>query len=157
MLRNLGENYEKNSIFIILTVNILFLCVGNSARSQIAEGLAKSMMGSEHNIQSAGSQPSDSVHQNAISTMREIGIDISGNNPKGIDELDKEFLDNLDYVITLCAEEVCPTLNKETHKIHWANEDPDNDSYSDDMLEKEFRRTRENIYNLLKRFFVEKL
>ena len=141
----------------ILTMNILFLCVGNSARSQIAEGLAKWMMGSEHNIQSAGSQPSDSVHQNAISTMKEIGIDISGNNPKGINELDKEFLDNLDYVITLCAEEVCPTLNKETHKIHWANEDPDNDSYSDDMLEKEFRRTRENIYNLLKRFFVEKL
>lgn len=138
-------------------MNILFLCVGNSARSQIAEGLAKSMMGSEHNVQSAGSQPSDSVHQNAISTMKEIGIDISGNNPKGIDELDKEFLDNLDYVVTLCAEEVCPILSKETHKIHWANEDPDNDSYSDDMLEKEFRRTRENIYNLLKRFFVEKL
>ena len=89
--------------------------------------------------------------------MKEIGIDISGNNPKGINELDKEFLDNLDYVITLCAEEVCPILSKETHKIHWANEDPDNDSYSDDMLEKEFRRTRENIYNLLKRFFVEKL
>ena len=138
-------------------MNILFLCVGNSARSQIAEGLAKSMMGSEHNIQSAGSQPIDSVHQNAISTMKEIGIDISGNIPKGINELDKEFLDNLDYVVTLCAEEVCPILSKETHKIHWANEDPDNDSYSDDMLEKEFRRTRENIYNLLKRFFVEKL
>ena len=138
-------------------MNILFLCVGNSARSQIAEGLAKSMMGSEHNIQSAGSQPGDSVHQNAISTMKEIGIDISGNIPKGINELDKEFLDNLDYVVTLCAEEVCPILSKETHKIHWANEDPDNDSYSDDMLEKEFRRTRENIYNLLKRFFVEKL
>ena len=138
-------------------MNILFLCVGNSARSQIAEGLAKSMLGSELNVQSAGSQPSDSVHQNAISTMKEIGIDISGNKPKGINELDKEFLDNLNYVITLCAEEVCPTLNKETHKIHWANEDPDNDSYSEEMLEKEFRRARENIYNLLKRFFVEKL
>ena len=138
-------------------MNILFLCVGNSARSQIGEGLAKSMMGSENNIQSAGSQPSGSVHKNAISTMKEIGIDISGHHSKGIDELDKEFLDNLDYVITLCAEEACPTLNKETHKIHWPNEDPDNDSYSDDMLKKEFRRTRENIYNLLKRFFVEKL
>ena len=89
--------------------------------------------------------------------MKEIGIDISGNKPKGINELDTEFLGNLNYVITLCAEEVCPTLNKETHKIHWANEDPDNDSYSNDVLEKEFRRTRENIYNLLKRFFVEKL
>ena len=53
-------------------MNILFLCVGNSARSQIAEGLAKSMMSSEYNIQSAGSQPSGSVHKNSISAMKEI-------------------------------------------------------------------------------------
>ena len=137
-------------------MNILFLCVGNSARSQIGEGLAKSMMGSENNIQSAGSQPSGSVHKNAISTMKEIGIDISGHHSKGIDELDKEFLNNLDYVITLCAEEVCPNFNKATQKIHWANADPDNDSYSNEMLEIEFRRTRKNIYNLLKRFLVDK-
>ena len=136
-------------------MNILFLCVGNSARSQIAEGLAKSMMGSEHNIQSAGSQPSGSVHQNAIGTMREIGIDISNYEPKSLEDLDKEFMNNVDYTITLCAEEFCPTLNNKAKKIHWANEDPDIDSYSDQQLEKEFRRTRENIFKLLKKFFVE--
>ena len=138
-------------------MNILFLCVGNSARSQIAEGLAKSMMGPEHIIKSAGSQPSGSVHKNAISTMKEIGIDISNYESKSLEALDTEFMKDVDYIITLCAEEFCPTLNNKAKKIHWANEDPDNDSYSDDMLEKEFRRTRENIYNLLKRFFVEKL
>ena len=77
-------------------MNILFLCVGNSARSQIAEGLAKSMMGSEHNILSAGSQTSDLVHHNAIGTMKEIGIDISNYEPKGLKDLDKEFMNNVD-------------------------------------------------------------
>ena len=86
-------------------MNILFLCVGNSARSQIAEGLAKSMMGPEYNIQSAGSQPSGSVHKNAISTMKEIGIDISNHESKSLEDLDKEFMNDVDFIITLCAEE----------------------------------------------------
>ena len=136
-------------------MNILFLCVGNSARSQIAEGLAKSMMGPEYNIQSAGSQPSGSVHKNAISTMKEIGIDISDYESKSLEDLDMDFMYDIDYIITLCAEEFCPTLNNKAKKIHWANEDPDNYSYSDQQLEKEFRRTRENIFKLLKKFFVE--
>ena len=139
----------------ILTMNILFLCVGNSARSQIAEGLAKSMMSSQYNIQSAGSQPSGSVHKNAIGVMKEIGIDISNYESKSLEDLDKEFMNNVDYIITLCAEEFCPTLNSKAKKIHWAHEDPDIDSYSDQQLEKEFRRTRENIFKLLKKFFVE--
>ena len=136
-------------------MNILFLCVGNSARSQIAEGLAKSMMGPEYNIQSAGSQPSGSVHKNAISTMKEIGIDISDYESKSLEDLDMDFINDIVYIITLCAEEFCPTLNNKAKKIHWVNEDPDNDSYSDQQLEKEFRRTRENIFKLLKKFFVE--
>ena len=89
-------------------MNILFLCVGNSARSQIAEGLAKEMLGSEHNIQSAGSMPTGRVHPGALKTMKDIGIDISDQSSKSIDDLDKDFMDKLDYVITLCAEEVCP-------------------------------------------------
>ena len=136
-------------------MNILFLCVGNSARSQIAEGLAKSMMGSEHIIQSAGSPPSGSVHKYAIITMKEIGIDISNHKSKSLEDLDKEFMNDVDYIITLCAEEFCPTLNNKAKKMHWANEDPENDRYSDQQLEMEFRRTRENIFKLLKKFFVE--
>ena len=137
-------------------MNILFLCVGNSARSQIAEGLAKSMMSVNHSIQSAGSQPIGIVHPCAIKTMNEIGIDISNHESKSINDIDQEFLESVDYVITLCAEEVCPTLHNEAKKIHWANEDPDNDNYSNEQLEKEFRRTRENIFKLLKKFFIEK-
>ena len=98
-------------------MNILFLCVGNSARSQIAEGLAKSMMGSEHNIQSAGSQPSGSVHQNAISTMKEIGIDISNYESKSLEDIDKDFMNDVDYIITLCAEEFCPIFNNKAKKF----------------------------------------
>ena len=69
-------------------MNILFLCVGNSARSQIAEGLAKEMLGSSHNIQSAGSNPTGNIHPSAICTMKEIGIDISHQRSKSIDNLD---------------------------------------------------------------------
>ena len=61
-------------------MNILFMCVGNSARSQIAEGLAKAMLSNEHQIQSAGSIPSDKVHSGAISCMESIGIDISNSS-----------------------------------------------------------------------------
>ena len=87
--------------------------------------------------------------------MQEIGIDISNYESKSLEDLDKEFMKSVDCIITLCAEEFCPTLNRKAKKIHWANEDPDNDSYSDQQLEKEFRRTRENIFKLLKKFFVE--
>ena len=138
-------------------MNILFLCVGNSARSQIAEGLAKTMFDKNHNIQSAGSIPAGSVHPNAVDIMNAIGIDISDQYSKSIDDLDKDFLENLDYVITLCAEEFCPIFNNDVKKLHWANEDPDNDNFSEIQLKNAFHKTRENIYNLLKKFLIENL
>ena len=136
-------------------MNILFLCVGNSARSQIAEGLAKEMLPSNFIVESAGSSPAGYIHEEALITMKEIGIDISDYESKSLEDLDMDFINDIDYIITLCAEEFCPTLNNKAKKIHWANEDPDNDSYSAQQLEKEFRRTRENIFKLLKKFFVE--
>ena len=69
-------------------MNILFLCVANSARSQMAEGLAKSMFGKEHNIQSAGSIPSGEVHPSAVIAMDDIGIDIRDQYSKSTDDLD---------------------------------------------------------------------
>ena len=69
-------------------MNILFLCVANSARSQMAEGLAKSMLGTEHNIQSAGSIPSGEVHPNAVIAMDGVGIDIRDQYSKSTEELD---------------------------------------------------------------------
>lgn len=105
-------------------MNILFLCVANSARSQIAEGLAKELASGNHRIQSAGSEPSGHVHPLAIEVMQEIGIDISSHYSKAIDDLDHHFLNNLDYAITLCAEEVCPVLHSGAKRIHLANPDP---------------------------------
>ena len=137
-------------------MNILFLCVANSARSQMAEGLAKSMLGTNHNIQSAGSIPSGEVHPYAVKTMDDVGIDIRDQYSKPIDDLDINFFDNLDYVITLCAEEVCPVLNSEAQKLHWVNADPANDHYTNAELSISFTKTKEDLYNLIKKFIIEK-
>ena len=136
-------------------MNILFLCVANSARSQMAEGLAKSMLGTEHNIQSAGSIPSGEVHPNAVEAMDHIGIDIRDQYSKSIGDLNKDFLDSLDFAITLCAEEVCPVLPSKAENLHWINEDPANASYSSAQLKMSFSKTRENLYKLLKKFIIE--
>ena len=135
-------------------MNILFLCVANSARSQMAEGLAKSMLGSNHNIHSAGSIPSGKVHPHAISTMKDIGIDLSDHYSKSTDDLDDNFLKNLDYAITLCAEEVCPVLPDSVNSLHWMNEDPANENYTELQLQNSFMTTRENIYKLIKKFMI---
>ncbi len=135
-------------------MNILFLCVANSARSQMAEGLAKSMLGKNHNIQSAGSIPSGEVHPNAVMTMDDIGIDIREQYSKSIDDLDKDFIDNLDYAITLCAEEVCPVLPSKAENLHWVNEDPANDIYTEAQLKISFSSTRENLFKLIKKFMI---
>ena len=135
-------------------MNILFLCVGNSARSQIAEGLAKDMLPRTFNIKSAGSNPEENVHKDAISVMADIGIDITNYKPKSIDSLDQEFINNLNFVITLCAEEVCPTTPPTTKAFHWPNEDPDNDGFNDLQSKNAFIKTRENIFNLLKKFII---
>jgi arsenate reductase len=135
-------------------MNILFLCVANSARSQMAEGLAKSMFGKEHDIQSAGSIPSGEVHPSAVIAMDDIGIDIRDQYSKSTDDLDTDFIDNLDYAITLCAEEVCPVLPSKALSLHWMNEDPANDSYSEKQLKTSFSNTRDNLYKLIKKFMI---
>ena len=135
-------------------MNILFLCVGNSARSQIAEGLAREILGKNHVIESAGSIPTGKINPNAVWAMNEIGIDISSQNPKSTEDLEKSFMDNLDFVITLCAEEVCPILNNNVKKIHWMNEDPVNVNFSDAQSKAAFIKVRDNLYNLIKKFFI---
>ena len=135
-------------------MNILFLCVGNSARSQIAEALAKDMLPNSFDIRSAGSIPAENIHKDAILVMRDVGIDISKNVPKSIDNLEADFIKNLDYVITLCAEEVCPIVPEATKIFHWPNEDPDNDSFDHAQSKNIFTKTRENIFKLLKKFLI---
>ena len=138
-------------------MNILFLCVANSARSQMAEGLAKSMLGKNHIIQSAGSLPSGEVHPNAIKAMNDLGIDIKDHCSKSVNDLDKDFIDNLDYVITLCAEEVCPVLQSSAKKLHWVNPDPADTSLNEVELNSAFNKTRQDLYKLIKKFIIDEM
>lgn len=109
-------------------MRILFLCVANSARSQMAEGLAKDYFRkkgkTDVEIWSAGSEPSGKVHPQAISALRELDIDISANTSKAISDLPEEFIGELDFAVTLCAEEVCPVLHSGAQKLHWGFPDP---------------------------------
>ena len=136
-------------------MNILFLCVGNSARSQIAEGLANDMFGNNHVIRSAGSCPIGKVNEHALIALEDIGIDISSYKSKAIKDLDKYFINNLDFVITLCAEEVCPVLPSKAKLLHWVNEDPVNDKLNEVQSKIAFSKTRDNIFNLLKKFMID--
>src|SRR4051794_8114435 len=98
-------------------MKILFMCVANSARSQLAEGLAKSLFpGAE--IESAGSHPGK-LNPYAVMVMSEIGIDISKQYSKSVDDLSPKLIVGLDYLITLCAEEVCPIMVSKAKKLHW--------------------------------------
>lgn len=126
-------------------MNILFLCVANSARSQIAEGLAKNLFTDKAWIESAGSRPGEQVHPFAIQTLSEIGIDISSNTPKSIQDLPKEFIQNLDLVITLCREEQCPVISGSFKRESWSLPDPADQSTSDTEKAEAFRNTRNEI------------
>ncbi len=124
-------------------MNILFMCVANSARSQLADGIAKDLFKNKASIQSAGSKPSQ-VNPFAIKVLNEIGIDISHHQSKSVDDLSPEFLDSLDYVITLCAEEVCPVVISKAKKLHWPLPDPAGVGSDEEQLNR-FRVTRDEI------------
>lgn len=100
--------------------SLLFLCVANSARSQMAEGLARARFGDRVRIQSAGSMPSR-VNPYAIEVMRERGIDLGTHASKSVETIDPSTVDT---VITLCAEEVCPVFLGAARRLHWPIEDP---------------------------------
>lgn len=133
-------------------MNILFMCVANSARSQMAEGLAKKILGDKAWIESAGSEPK-TVNPYAIEVMREIGIDLSKHYSKSIDQLSKEFIASLDFIITLCAEEVCPIgVASKAKKLHWPFPDPAIAAVSQEEKLKQFRKIRDELQNRLKNF-----
>lgn len=123
---------------------ILFMCVANSARSQLAEGLARHLLGNQVEVQSAGSQPTK-PNPFAIQAMKEIGLDISRHYSKTYDQLPLSFLVDLDYVITLCAEEVCPVIVSKAKKIHWPFPDPAGHGGTDEQQLQRFRETRDAI------------
>lgn len=129
-------------------MKILFLCVANSARSQMAEGLARHKFGSGVLVQSAGSMPSR-VNPYAIEVMGELGIDISTQRSKSVDTIDPS---SVDLVITLCAEEVCPAFLGKAERLHWPIPDPasDDKAISHEAMLCRFRTARDGINSRLK-------
>ena len=125
------------------SVNILFLCTGNSCRSQMAEGWARELGGNRVVVQSAGIE-AHGKNPRAIAAMREAGIDISSQESTIVT---KEMLDKADIVVTVCghADEQCPVLPAKVKKIHWPLTDPAKATGSEEAVMNEFRATREEV------------
>ena len=129
--------------------HILFLCVANSARSQMAEGIARSMASEGVRISSAGSAPT-APHRQAIKALSELGLDISGHTSS--DSISVEG--TVDAVITLCAEEVCPAWLEPAWRLHWGLPDP---AHSGDIPDQEvtaFRAVRDELIRRLTVLFL---
>lgn len=122
--------------------SILFICVENRARSQIAEGLARHFIGHQYDVYSAGSRPADRIHPMATAVMAEIGIDISKQKPKPISDIN---LEKIDIAIALCEEENCPVLPPHTKKLNWAIKDPALSENQTTAQMRKFRKIRDEI------------
>lgn len=131
--------------------SVLVLCTGNSARSQMGEGLFRVEGGGEFEVFSAGTKPS-SVRPEAIAVMKEIGVDISGNRSKSVEEFAGQ---TFDYVVTVCdnARDACPVFPAGTERIHWSFEDPAAVQGSEAKRLDAFRRTRDLIHESVKTFY----
>jgi len=130
--------------------SVLFLCVANSARSQMAEGLGRMIFGGRAPVQSAGSEPTQ-VNPYAIEVMRELGVDLTKHHSKSVQTIDPATVGT---VITLCAEEVCPVFMGKARRLHWPIPDPassDPKISPEEMLAR-FRTARDAIREKLDRF-----
>ena len=132
---------------------VLILCTGNSARSQIAEGLLRHEAGDRFEVFSAGTKPSH-VRPEAIAAMHEIGIDISAHRSKSMDEFTRQ---DLDYVITVCdnANELCPVFPGKTQRLHWPFADPAAVEGSEEQRKVAFKKIRDQIHGRIMVFLGE--
>lgn len=130
-------------------LKIMFLCTGNSCRSQIAEGLANALGKGKIKAYSAGSNPAGFVHPKAIEVMKEIGIDISDYTSKPIDF---ELLKEMDYIITLCgdANDSCPITPPHIKRLHWGLPDPAKAEGTEEEILNAFRKIRDEIKEKIK-------
>lgn len=124
---------------------ILFLCVANSARSQMAEAIARKILPSSIEIKSAGSRPGKVVHPSAIQSLADLHTDISVAFPKSVDSLPDGFLNKDCLVIRLCAEEECPIVARDLEVRDWNLPDPAHPS-SGDLLTA-FAETRTALFD----------
>ena len=131
-------------------IKIIFICTGNSCRSQIAHGLLKKMASKKFDVYSAGSYPSK-VHPMSIKVMQEIGIDISSHTS---DHFDDYLTTGIEVVITVCdnANKTCPIFPGNVERIHWSINDPFKGWDFDDNEIQSFRETREEIKEKIIRF-----
>jgi len=129
---------------------VLILCTGNSARSQMAEGLLRYIAGDSYEVFSAGVAPSH-VRPEAIKVMGELGIDISSHRSKGVNEFAGE---RFDYVITVCdnAAETCPVFPGTTQRIHWSFDDPAGVTGGEEQRLAAFWNSRDEIQKRLEQF-----
>lgn len=132
---------------------VLILCTGNSARSQMAEGLLRDMAGDNFEVLSAGVAPSH-VRPEAIEAMREVGLDISGHRSKSVDEFSGQ---QFDYVITVCdnANQQCPMFPGKAERIHWSIEDPAAVEGDENARLAAFRIARDDLRERLKTLSVQ--
>jgi len=129
--------------------HVLFLCVANSARSQMAEEIARRLAPDGVRVSSAGSEPSR-VRPQAVEVLAEVGIDASEHRSKSLDEFADE---DVDCVVTLCAEENCPVWLGEAWRVHWPLPDPAATTGSDEEVLASFRRVRDEILRRLEVWF----
>ncbi len=129
--------------------HFLFLCVANSARSQMAEGIARSLAPAGVKISSAGSKPSK-VNPLAIQALAEKGIDITGHFSKAVETIPPG---DVDVVITLCAEEECPLFLGKAKRIHWGLPDPGGAGLTDAQKLQSFRDVRDELVRRLSAVF----
>ncbi len=131
---------------------ILVLCTGNSARSQMGEGLFRHGGHGAYEVASAGTHPSQ-VRPEAIAVMKEIGIDISGHRSKSVREFDGQ---SFDYVVTVCdnARDNCPVFPAGTERLHWSFEDPAVVQGSEAERLAAFRRIRDQMREKVHAFFA---
>jgi len=129
--------------------HLLFLCVANSARSQMAEGIARALAPAGVTVSSAGSRPS-SVNPLAIRALDELGLDLRGHSSKSVDTISPA---GVEVVITLCAEEECPVFLGKARRIHWGLPDPGGAGLSDGQRLQSFREVRDQLRERLSAVF----
>ncbi len=133
------------------TRRVLFLCTGNSARSQMAEGFLRARAGDHFDVFSAGTEPRDAVHPLAVRAMADARIDISGQRPKHLDQFVGQ---DFDFVITVCdrARDACPTFPPDPEQIHWSFDDPAAASGTEEEQYQVFRRVRDALQHRVRLF-----
>jgi len=134
-----------------MPVTVLFLCTGNSARSQMAEAFLKHIGGDRFDVASAGSQPAARVHPMTEAVMEEINIPLSGAYPKHMSQF---LAGHWDFVITVCdkARDACPTFPGDTQSIHWGFDDPAAAEGTEEERLRVFRHVRDEILSRIRLF-----